>query len=237
MAPGFEVLDEGEAQTLLRHAQDEQMEALARPDAPADAGRRAGFRRRPDLDRRVRRADDAAAGERAWLLARIGDEAGPATRCARGWPRELGCAPDDTAGELDERCLPRSGIRCGGLRAAARALARGSKTRRHARRADRRVAGGVRRAGRAAAPPTREVFFTAKGEILKRLASKAAIAAMPDIEDVLRTRGRAAGRGARPHQRRGPGRAHAGAAAARPRHRRTLHAAPSSGARRSTTTT
>ena len=34
VAPGFEVLDEAEAQTLLRHAQDEQMEALARPDAP-----------------------------------------------------------------------------------------------------------------------------------------------------------------------------------------------------------
>src|SRR5207342_2742885 len=34
VAPGFEVLDEAEAHTLLRHAQDEQMEALARPDAP-----------------------------------------------------------------------------------------------------------------------------------------------------------------------------------------------------------
>ena len=31
VAPGFEVLDEAEAHTLLRHAQDEQMEALARP--------------------------------------------------------------------------------------------------------------------------------------------------------------------------------------------------------------
>src|SRR5258705_3251625 len=35
VAPGFEVLDETEAQALLRHAQDEQMEALARSDAPA----------------------------------------------------------------------------------------------------------------------------------------------------------------------------------------------------------
>ena len=30
VAPGFEVLDEADAQTLLRQAQDEQMEALAR---------------------------------------------------------------------------------------------------------------------------------------------------------------------------------------------------------------
>src|SRR5262252_5131702 len=36
VAPGFEVLEEAEAQALLRHAQDEQMAALAQPDAPAD---------------------------------------------------------------------------------------------------------------------------------------------------------------------------------------------------------
>src|SRR6201992_29044 len=34
VAPGFEVMDEAEAQTLLRHAQDGQREALARRDAP-----------------------------------------------------------------------------------------------------------------------------------------------------------------------------------------------------------
>src|SRR5687767_11768793 len=34
VAPGFEVLDEGEAGTILKQAQDEQMAALARRDAP-----------------------------------------------------------------------------------------------------------------------------------------------------------------------------------------------------------
>src|SRR5262247_1965953 len=36
VAPGFEVLDEADAQALLRQAQDDQMAALARPDAPPD---------------------------------------------------------------------------------------------------------------------------------------------------------------------------------------------------------
>ena len=40
VAPGFEVLDEAEAATLLREAQDEQLAALARDDAPAEAARR-----------------------------------------------------------------------------------------------------------------------------------------------------------------------------------------------------
>ena len=44
----------------------------------------------------------------------------------------------------------------------------------------------MRRAGRSGWPAYREVFFTDKGAILKRLASKAATVAMPDIEDVLR---------------------------------------------------
>ena len=35
VAPGFEVLDEADAAALLRQAQDEQVEALARDDAPA----------------------------------------------------------------------------------------------------------------------------------------------------------------------------------------------------------
>src|SRR5205814_4356639 len=36
VTPGFEVLDEAEAATLLRGAQDEQIEALARTDAPEE---------------------------------------------------------------------------------------------------------------------------------------------------------------------------------------------------------
>src|SRR5215510_6418314 len=76
VAPGFEVLDEAEAQALLRHAQDEQMAALARDDAPADL--RAAL---ATVAGRIAVAEYAELmtqllGERAWLLARIGDAAG-----------------------------------------------------------------------------------------------------------------------------------------------------------------
>ena len=76
VAPGFDVLDEGDARTLLRQAQDEQMEALARRDAPpalADAlaavAGRISIAEYAELMTKL-------LGERAWLLARIGDEAG-----------------------------------------------------------------------------------------------------------------------------------------------------------------
>ena len=77
VAPGFEVLDETEAQALLRHAQDEQMEALARPDAPtvlvdalASVAGRISVTEYADLMLKL-------LGERAWLLAR---------RCFSCWP-------------------------------------------------------------------------------------------------------------------------------------------------------
>ena len=95
----------------------------------------------------------------------------------------------------------------------------------------------MRRADRSGLAAYREVFFTDKGAILKRLATKAATEAMPDIEDVLRTEAerlaavldRIAGAALVERTR--------GAAAARPRHRRALRRAPSGGAPRSTTTT
>ena len=121
------MLDEGDAQTLLRHAQDEQMEALARPDAPADlvdalaavAGR-ISVTEYAELMTKL-------LGERAWLLARIGDEAG-LRRLRERLARELGCSPDDTAGELAGGACLEAAFDAAGLRAAARALARGGKT-------------------------------------------------------------------------------------------------------------
>ncbi len=184
VAPGFEVLDEGDAQTLLRHAQDEQMEALARPDAPADlADALASVAGRISVTEYAELMTQLL-GERAWLLARIGDEAG-LRRLRERLARELGCSPDDSAGELTSGACLETAFDAAALAAAARALARGSKTdvSRAALIAEW-LADAEGRPQRLAA--YREVFFTDKGAILKRLASKAATVAMPDIEDVLR---------------------------------------------------
>src|SRR5260370_5634334 len=99
VAPGFEVLDEAEAQTLLRHAQDEQMEALAPRDAPP-----ALVRALASVANRISIAEYAELmtrllSERAWLLARLGDEAGLRRLRAR-LAEEMGCSPDDTADSL-----------------------------------------------------------------------------------------------------------------------------------------
>src|SRR5688572_27568914 len=184
VAPGFEVLDEGDAQTLLRQAQDEQMEALARPDAPADlTDALASVAGRISVTEYAELMTQLL-GERAWLLARIGDEAG-LRRLRERLARELGCSPDDQAGELTSGACLEAAFDAAALQAAARALARGSKTDvSRAQLIAEWLADAEGRPQRLAA--YREVFFTDKGAILKRLASKAATAAMPDIEDVLR---------------------------------------------------
>ena len=110
VAPGFEVLDEAEAATLLRQAQDEQIEALARDDAPAElrdalatvAGRISVTEYAELMNRLL--------GERAWLLARIADEAGlkRAARAAcaeRLRVRASRCRVRPTR----RRCVPRRG--------------------------------------------------------------------------------------------------------------------------------
>jgi len=184
VAPGFEVLDEGDAQTLLRHAQDEQMEALARPDAPADlADALASVAGRISVTEYAELMTQLL-GERAWLLARIGDETG-LRRLRERLARELGCSPDDSAGELTSGACLEAAFDAAALQAAARALARGSKTDvSRAALISEWLADAEGRPQRL--PAYREVFFTDKGAILKRLASKAATEAMPDIEDVLR---------------------------------------------------
>ena len=183
VAPGFEVMDEAEAQTILRHAQDEQMEALARRDAPpalADAlaavAGRISIAEYAELMTKL-------LGERAWLLARIGDEAGLQRVRAR-LAAEMGCSADDTAGALVSDACLEAAFDAAGLGEAARALAKGGK---QDKVRGELIAEWLATEDRPALlPGYAKAFFTAKGEVLARLATKAAITAMPGIEDVLR---------------------------------------------------
>ena len=182
VAPGFEVLDEAEALTILRQAQDEQMEALARPHAPpaltdalAAVAGKVSIAEYADLM-------TSLLGERAWLLARIGDEAGLRRVRAR-LAAEMGCAPDDTAGGLVTAACLEAAFDATGLREAARALARGGKQ--DKLRAEIIAEWLASEDRPALLGGYGKAFFTAKGGILARLATKAAIEAMPGIEEVL----------------------------------------------------
>ena len=197
------------------------MEALARPDAPADlADALASVAGRISITEYAELMTQLL-GERAWLLARIGDEAG-LRRLRERLARELGCSPDDTAGELTSGACLEAAFDAAALHAAARALARGSKT-------------DVSRAALIA-----EWLADAEGRPQRLRGVPRSVlhgqgrdpeAAREQGRDRGHARhrgraaqgGRASGRGAQSHRRRGPGRAHAGAAAARPRHRRALH--------------
>ncbi|WP_421996882.1 double-strand break repair helicase AddA [Reyranella sp.] len=183
VASGFKVLDEAEAQALLRDALDEQMEALAQNEAPQELVDALG-----SVAGRISIAEYAELmtkllSERAWLLSRIGDRAG-LRRVRTRLAAAMGCAPDDSAGQLTSDACSDAAFDAAGLAAAARALARGGKS---------DVARGQVIADWLAAGEARpgllatygQVFFTEKGAILKRLASKGAIAAMPGIEPVL----------------------------------------------------
>ncbi|MCC8429640.1 double-strand break repair helicase AddA [Reyranella aquatilis] len=183
VAPGFEILDEAEAQTILRRVQDEQMEALARSDAPpelaaalATVAGKVSIAEYAELMTRL-------LSERAWLLARIGDEAG-LDRVRARIAKAMGCRPDDTAAELTKSACVDSAFDAAALREAARALASGGK---QDKIRSATIAEWLAASDRAAMLPAyAQAFFTAKGEILARLATKAAIQAMPGIEDVLR---------------------------------------------------
>lgn len=171
VAPGFEVMDEAEAQALLRAAQDEQIETLASADAPAPlkdslaaVANKVSIAEYAELMARL-------LGERAWLLSRIGDEKG-----LRGVRRQLmerlGCG---SVPALDEASL----------RAAARALIdAGGKT--DPGRGEAIAAwldAGEGRTG--LAEDYRSVFFTDRGSLRKTLATKAAIKGLSDIEQIL----------------------------------------------------
>jgi ATP-dependent helicase/nuclease subunit A len=173
VAPGFEVMDEAEATTLLRQAQDQQIETLARDDAPsalrdalATVANRISITEYADLMKRL-------LGERAWLLARIGNDTG-LKAFGRRLAKRLKCdkpissAPDEAS-----------------LRAAASALLQGGKT--------DSARGEAIASWLAAGPEDRAAglntyaaaFFTGAGEVRKTLATKASIALMRTIVDVL----------------------------------------------------
>ncbi|OJU30973.1 MAG: double-strand break repair helicase AddA [Alphaproteobacteria bacterium 65-37] len=173
VAPGFEVMDEAEAATLLRQAQDEQVEALAEADAPEEL--RAAL---ATVAGRVSIAEYAELmgkllTERAWMLARIANEEG-LLRLRRRLERQLGCdrpfdsTPDET-----------------GVRLAAKALANGGG-KQDAVRADKIAAWLAASDRDAGLDDYASVFFTDKGDLRKTMATKGAVKLMGDIEAVLR---------------------------------------------------
>ena len=172
VTPGFEVADEAKAAGLLQQAQDEQIEALARPDAPqtlstalATVAGRISIAEYAELMGKL-------LTERAWLLARIADEDG-LTRLRRRLAKQLGCdQPFETT--PDE----------GSLRAAVTALAGGSD--KDAERA-RKIAVWLDAPDRnAVLDDYASAYFTKEGDVLQRLATKAVIKQMPEVVSVLR---------------------------------------------------
>jgi len=174
VAPAFEVMDEAEAATLLRGAQEAQIEALARPDAPvalrdalAVVAGRVSITEYAELMTRL-------LGERAWLLARIANEKGLANLRQR-LARRLGCDKPHVSSPNESN-----------LRAAVKALTKGSKT--DVSRAEAIATwldAGNERASHQDA--YRRAFFTKEDSVQVRLASRAAVSAMPNLDDVLRT--------------------------------------------------
>jgi ATP-dependent helicase/nuclease subunit A len=171
--PGFDVLDEADAATLLRHAQDQQVEELARDgaspelrDALAAVANRVSIAEYAELMGKL-------LSERAWLLERIATAAG-LNRVRRQLSKRLGCDKPPTLVPAENA-----------LRAAVRALSGSGKQ--DAARAMAIAAwldAGPDKS--AVAEDYRKAFFTEKGEVRKTLATKAAVTAMPSIDAVLR---------------------------------------------------
>ncbi|MCA0301940.1 MAG: double-strand break repair helicase AddA [Proteobacteria bacterium] len=186
VAPGFEVLDEAEAQALLRQAQDEQLDLLARPGAPAElVDALAAIAHRvsiSDYDALMK----SLLGERAWLLARIGSESG-LQKLRAAMAQAMGCGMEDTAGGLLSAGCADDAFDGAALRAAATALQAGGKT---DKERGALIAEWLASDPREPLLPSyRKAFLTQKGELQKRLASNPAKAAMPGIEDVLAAEG------------------------------------------------
>ncbi|MBS0541099.1 MAG: UvrD-helicase domain-containing protein, partial [Proteobacteria bacterium] len=172
--PGFDVMDEADAASLLRGAQDEQIALLAKPEAPkplvealAAVANKVSIAEYSELMARL-------LGERAWLLARIADDKGLA-RVRRLLSKRLGC-DGHVATAPDERSL----------RAAGGALAAGGKQDLQRGRAIAEWLDADAEAKPRFLDAYRAAFFTEKGEVRKTLATKAAVAAMVDIDTVLR---------------------------------------------------
>jgi ATP-dependent helicase/nuclease subunit A len=168
--PGFEVMDEAEAATLLRQAQDAQVGELAEPDAPealatalATVARRISVTEYAELMARL-------LAERAWLLARIGDEAG-LKRLSRQLRKRLDCEQVPPLDEAAVREAARALIEAGGKTDAARGQA---------------IANWLADDRDDLSAAYRDVFFTTdKGQRRKSLATKAASTRLPGITDIL----------------------------------------------------
>jgi ATP-dependent helicase/nuclease subunit A len=172
VTPGFEVMDEAEAATLLRQAQDEQVAALAREDAPdevrtalATVARRISIAEYADLMKSL-------LSERAWLLARVGNEAGLG-RLARRLRRRLQCEREPPIDEPNLRAAARTLIEAGGKTDGPRGATMAAWLAAASERDERLSA-------------YRSVFFTDKGQVRKTLATKAAINRLPDLDDFMR---------------------------------------------------
>jgi ATP-dependent helicase/nuclease subunit A len=167
--PGFEVMDEAEAATVLRQAQDEQVAELAHPDAPdvlasalAMVARRISVGEYAELMARL-------LSERAWLQARVGDEPG-LRRLGRQLRRRLGC---EQVPPIDEPALS----------AAARALIESNSKTDGPR--GQAIASWLAESRDDLSPSYREVFFTDKGDVRKTLATKAAVARLRTVTSIL----------------------------------------------------
>ncbi|KAF0104997.1 MAG: ATP-dependent exoDNAse beta subunit [Rhodospirillaceae bacterium] len=169
VAPGFEILDEAEAQTILRRVQDEQMEDLARSGASpeltaalATVAAKVSIAEYAELMTRL-------LSERAWLLAHVVDEVGLA-RLGRRLRRQLNC---ERVPALDEAAL----------REAARALIEtGGKT---DEPNGRKIATWLADDRNDLSAAYRAVYFTSEGQVRKSLATKAAQKRLPGIVDIL----------------------------------------------------
>ena len=184
VAPGFEVLDEGDAATLLKQAENDQMEALVGPDAPAalkealaTVAGRVSITEYTELMKKL-------LGERAWLMSRIADEVGLARERAR-LAKALGCDPKDSSETIMAAACVEAAFDAKLLRTAARALAKGGTS--DAARSAIILHWLDNEAARTEGFDVYcKAFFNQEGKILARLATKAALKEMPDVADVLR---------------------------------------------------
>jgi ATP-dependent helicase/nuclease subunit A len=187
VAPNFAVLDEAQAIDLLRDAQDGQLATLARPDAPAELA--AALK---DVAARISETEYVASmtallNERGRIARLAGDPEQLARYLAR-LRRTLGAPPAGSAAETLAAGCAEEAFDMAGLMSAVQAMAKGSKS-------------DIERAATVSAwlaDPTRRAdtlddyavaYLTDKGEIRKTLATKAVIAAMPDIVAILSREG------------------------------------------------
>ncbi|HYC63163.1 MAG TPA: double-strand break repair helicase AddA [Reyranellaceae bacterium] len=183
VAPGFDVLDEGEAATLLKQAENEQMEALARRDAPpALADALASVAGKISIGEYTELIEKLL-GERAWLAEHVGSGEGLARLRAR-LAKALGVDPEDSPGAILAEACAEAAFDANLLRAAVKALATGSPT--DVTRGEIILRWLDAAEGRQAGLDEYcKAFFKKEGGILARLATKAAEKAMPDIARVL----------------------------------------------------